>query len=70
MLMMAWGIDSTMAKTLLLAVAATIGAASMLSGCVGTSTPADPDRHPDAAKRKEMRHFYDNKRRRLIRHHA
>jgi hypothetical protein len=42
-------------------------AALLLSGCVGASTPPDPDRHPDAAKRKEMRHFYDNKHRRVLR---
>jgi outer membrane murein-binding lipoprotein Lpp len=59
-----------MAKTSLWALSAVIAAALLLSGCVGTSTPPDPDRHPDAAKRKEMRHFYDSKRKRLIRHHS
>jgi hypothetical protein len=49
-----------------MAFAALATAALLLSGCVGTSTPPDPDRHPDAAKRQEMRHFYDGKQRRVI----
>lgn len=54
----------------LCAMAALIVGTGLLSGCVGTSTPPDPDRHPDAAKRKEMRHFYDSRYKKLIRKHA
>jgi hypothetical protein len=57
-------------NAVLSSLAALILVASALSGCVGTRTEADPDRHPSAAKRYEMRHFYDHRHRRhLPRHH-
>lgn len=59
-----------MKKVSLCAMSALIAMTGLVSSCVGTSTPPDPDRHPDAAKRQEMRHFYDSRRKKLIRNHA
>ena len=59
-----------MMKTSLGMLSAMAAVAFTLTSCVGARTEIDPDRHPDAAKRQEMRHFYDKQHKRLIRNHA